>query len=291
MPHEQPETQSTHLHHLRVGDFVVTTIQDAYLQGGFGLISNLDAATVQALHAESRRPTPPKITLNCYLVDTGDERILIDTGLGGLVGDEGARLGAGLAEMGLTAADVDCVILTHSHPDHLGGLIDGDDNPAFPRAEVLVPAGELAFWRGAVPDDAGDMLRSHFANARRVFDACAANLRAIETDEIRPGVTRYPLPGHTPDHSGYRIESNGEHLLIAADIVHLPQIQFPRPDAQVMFDIDPEQAVRSRQALFAKVAASGELIAGHHIDFPGIGHLVADGAGYRFLPHVWSPFV
>ncbi|MES1933486.1 beta-lactamase domain-containing protein [Salinisphaera shabanensis T35B1] len=291
MPHAQPQTQSTNVHHLRVGDFVVTTIQDAYLQGGFGLISNLDEATVQTLHTASRRPTPPKITLNCYLVDTGDERILIDTGLGGLVGDEGARLGAGLAEMGLTAADVDCVILTHSHPDHLGGLIDGDDNPAFPQAEVLVPAGELAFWRGAVPDDASDMLRNQFANAQRVFDACAANLRAIDTDAIRPGITRYPLPGHTPDHSGYRIESDGESLLIAADIVHLPQIQFPRPDAQVMFDTDPQLAVRSRQALFAEVAASGELITGHHIDFPGIGHVVADGAGYRFLPHVWSPFV
>jgi len=124
-----------------------------------------------------------------------------------------------------------------------------------------------------------------------VFDACAANLRAIETDEVVPGITRYPLPGHTPDHSGYRVESDGESLLIAADIVHLPQIQFPRPDAQVMFDTDPQLAVRSRQALFAEVAATGELIAGHHIDFPGIGHVVADGAGYRFLPHVWSPFV
>lgn len=286
-----PHTQSTNIHHLRVGDFVVTTIQDAYLQGGFGLITNLDKSTVQDLHAASRRPTPPKITLNCYLVDTGEARILVDTGLGGLVGDEGARLGAGLAEMGLTAADIDRVILTHSHPDHLGGLIDRDDNPVFPQAEILVPPGELAFWRGAVPDDASDMLRNQFASAQRVFDACETNLRAIDGEEVVPGITRYPLPGHTPDHSGYRIQSNGERLLIAADIVHLPQIQFPRPDAQVMFDTDPEQAVRSRQALFAEVAKTGELIAGHHIDFPGIGHVVADGGGYRFLPHVWSPFV
>ena len=124
-----------------------------------------------------------------------------------------------------------------------------------------------------------------------MFAACDAQIRALEGDEVVPGVTRVPLPGHTPDHSGYRVESNGERLLIAADVVHLPQIQFPRPDAGVAFDVDGEQARRTREALFAKLAATGEMIAGHHIDFPGVGYVAADGDGYRFLPHVWSPIV
>ncbi|WP_133735034.1 MBL fold metallo-hydrolase, partial [Halospina denitrificans] len=111
--------------------------------------------------------------------------------------------------IGLVANAIDTVLITHMHPDHVGGLVDAGDQPVFPKARVLVPSGELDYWRGDIPEGA---------------------------PEVLPGITRVPLPGHTPDHSGYRIVSGEDRILIWTDIVHLPGIQFPRPEATVAFD-------------------------------------------------------
>ncbi|PAU82353.1 hypothetical protein CK501_04200 [Halovibrio salipaludis] len=150
------------------------------------------------------------------------------------------------------------------HPDHVGGLIDADDQPVLPQARVLVPAGELDYWRGDIPEGASEVL---------------------------PGITRVPLPGHMPDHSGYRIVSGEDRILIWTDIVHLPGIQFPRPEATVAFDVDPPQAATTRRRIMAELPESRELVGGHHLDFPGIGYVAEDGDGFRFLPHVWRPAV
>lgn len=291
MARAQPEQQPTNAHHLRVGDCVVTTLQDAYLQGSCELIKGIDESEVRRLHAASHRPTPPRITLNAYVLNTGDRCILVDTGLGALAGDEGARLDTSLAGAGLERADIDAIVITHCHPDHIGGLITAEDDPAFPGRDVLIPGTELDFWDREPRANAGDALHRQFASARRVFGGCHEQIRRLDGTDVMDGITRVPLPGHTPGHSGYRIESRGESLLLAADIVHLPQIQFPRPDAAVSFDVDPVRMAGTRADLFAQVAASGEMIAGHHIDFPGLGHVAADGEGYRFLPHVWAPTV
>ena len=78
-------------------------------------------------------------------------------------------------------------------------------------------------------------------------------------------------------------------MLIWTDVVHMPQIQFPNPDAGIGFDVDPDQARKTRHEIMAEVAQSREMVAGHHLDFPGVGYVVTDGDGYRFLPHVWEP--
>jgi len=255
------------------------------------LLNNIDEAEATRLHDASRRPTPPRITVNAYLLDTGDRKILIDTAYGALAGDFTPMLMDGLKALGLTPDDIDTVLITHVHPDHVGGLIDTHDRPMFPAATVLIPSGELDYWGGDVPADASAAQTRQFAAAHRVLDAVRSQVQPLEGTEVLPGITRVPLPGHTPHHSGYRIESNGDSLLIWGDIVHLPHIQLARPEAGVIFDTDPDRASRTRRDILVEVAQSREMIAGHHIDFPGIGHVVEDGDGYRFLPHVWDPAV
>ncbi|WP_423822072.1 MBL fold metallo-hydrolase [Salinisphaera sp. SPP-AMP-43] len=283
--------QPANVHQLRIGDFVLTTLLDAQMEASFELFQNLDETEAKRLHLESRRPTPPRITLNVYLLDTGERKILIDTGLGGLAGDAGPYLMANLEAIGIAAEDIDTVLITHMHPDHAGGLIDANDNPAFPKATVLVPAGELDYWGGEIPNDVSDAQKGQFQAAHRVIAAVGSQMQHLEGTDVLPGITRVPLPGHTPDHSGYRIASGHDRILIWTDIVHMPQIQFPRPDASVAFDTDLDQAAATRREIMAQVAESQELIAGHHLDFPGIGYVVEDGDGFRFLPHVWQPTV
>ena len=286
---EQPIPQPANAHRLRIGDFVVTTLQDAYFQAAFELITGIDADETQRLHRASRRPTPPRVTLNAYLLDTGDRKILIDTGFGPLAPGDGGRLLTSLESADVGADDIDSILITHVHPDHIGGLIDADDRPVFPHADVLIPAGELDYWGADAPEGATDTQQQHFAAAHRVLQACGSQIQHLEGVDVMPGVTRVPLPGHTPDHGGYRITSGNDQLLLWADIVHFPHIQFARPEATVAFDTDPAQAAETRRNIFAEVAASGEMVAGHHIDFPGVGTVVEDGEGYRFLPHVWNP--
>ncbi|OHV07682.1 MBL fold metallo-hydrolase [Kushneria phosphatilytica] len=287
----RPRLQSTGAHHIAIGDIVVTTLQDAWMTGSLGLIQNLDAETAAGLHERSLRADPPHITLNAYLLWLEDRLVLIDTGFGVFAGEESGRMNAALAEIGVLPEAIDDVLLTHVHPDHIGGLINSDDQPVFPNATVHVPGGELDFWLGKEPEGISEAVQQHFAAARRILGAIEARTERLDGNAVIPGITRVPLPGHTPDHSGYRVESNGDSLLIWGDIVHLPHIQLARPEAGVLFDVDGDQARRTREALLEEVSEQQQLIAGHHIDFPGIGHIVRDGDGYRFLPHVWTPTV
>ncbi|MGM0433825.1 MAG: MBL fold metallo-hydrolase [Pseudomonadota bacterium] len=286
-----PQRQPTNAHQLRIGDFVLTTLLDAQMEASFGLVQSIREEEARRLHAQNRRPTPPRITLNAFLLDTVDHRILIDTGIGAFAGESGAALMDNLNAIGLDASAIDTVLITHMHPDHVGGLIDADDQPVFPKARVLVPAGELDYWHGDIPEGAPEVLTKQFHAAHRVIAAVGSRMQRLAGTEVLPGITRVPLPGHTPDHSGYRIVSGEDRVLIWTDIVHLPGIQFPRPEATVAFDVDPPQAATTRRRIMAELAESRELVAGHHLDFPGIGYVAEDGDGFRFLPHVWKPTV
>ena len=181
--------------------------------------------------------------------------MLVDTGTGGANGVGGALI-ANLALLGVRPEEIDTILLTHAHPDHIGGLLTAAGTPAYPNAMVFLPSRESAYWLApSTLDNASDRGQRNVLLVRRIMAICATQIRDIDEDEPVAGIRPCPLPGHTPGHTGYRLEAGGTSLLIWGDIVHFPSIQSARPEVSVAFDVDPDQARHTRESLLRQAAS------------------------------------
>ncbi|HEY3847333.1 MAG TPA: MBL fold metallo-hydrolase [Acetobacteraceae bacterium] len=288
----RPDRQPAGVHHLRVGDVVVTALNDGQFEGGFDWLVGVEAAEATKLHQASFRAVPPRVTVNAFLVHLPDRLVLVDAGCGGAMGPDMGRLAANLTAAGIAPSDVDVVLATHLHPDHVGGLVDGDGRAVFPNAELVVHEAEPRFWGDeTVLANASEQNRGFVMLARATMAAYGNRMRQVTEGEVLPGVTVVPEPGHTPGHSGWLVASGGDSLLIWGDVVHLPGVQFARPEAEIGFDIDGAQAIASRQRIMDMAATDRLLVAGMHLDFPAFGHVARAAQGYAFVPEVWRPGV
>jgi Zn-dependent hydrolases, including glyoxylases len=264
----------------RIGDFTVTAISDGYLRVGLDALLNVDPADALQLQNDVRVEDTCAVNINCYLVRGRDRTILIDAGAGG-VRQWGGRLLGNLSLAGLRPAQIDAIVLTHAHPDHVGGLIDASGGVAFPNAELVVHQREVAFWQ-----DDGNMSRAaarargNFQFARQVFDGYRDRLRTFDAGEVFPGIAAMPLPGHTAGHTGYRLDAGDRSLLVWGDIVHFPQIQVPHPEVAIVFDQDPALAAATRSRLLDLVSAERLLIAGMHLGELGFARIERTNAAY-----------
>jgi len=264
----------------RVGDLTITAIHDGSLPASLDLLAKIDPADASRMQERAGITDHASIQINSYLVRGGGRTVLIDAGAGGIK-QWGGRLGNNLRLAGLQPCEIDAVLLTHAHPDHVGGLVNAWGEAVFPRAELVVPHREVAFWR----DDgnlsrAPGRARGHFLVARQAFDGYRDRLRTFESGAVLPGMMAVPLPGHTDGHTGYRIESNGQSVLVWGDIVHFPQIQIPRPDVTIAFDQDPPLAAATRTRLLDLVNSDRLLIAGMHLGELGFAHITRTGGRY-----------
>jgi glyoxylase-like metal-dependent hydrolase (beta-lactamase superfamily II) len=286
----RPTHQTPGVHHRNVGEVVVTALNDGMFEASFDWLTNIDAADPPALHQASFRAIPPRITVNAFLAQLGERLVLVDSGCGGVMGPSLGRLADNLAAMGVAPAAIDTVLLTHLHPDHVGGLVDAAGKALLPNAELIVHEAEPPFWQDdAVLAQASEEDRGFVLLARSVLDAYRGRVRTIASGEALPGITAVPAPGHTPGHTGWLIASAADSLLIWGDIVHMPGVQFARPGAGMGFDIDGAQAIATRQRIMDMAATDRLLVAGMHLDFPTFGHLARAGDGYAFIPEVWTP--
>lgn len=210
-----------------------------------------------------------RLSVDALLVEGNGRVMLFDTGLG--PGFQGVLI-ASLAKAGVRPAEVTDVFITHSHRDHVGGLVGPDGAPAFPHAVVHMSAREWA-WMKSQPQNAA------------LVQAISGQVKPFEPgSDLAPGVRAVALYGHTPGHVGYQIRSGGARLLDFGDIAHSSVISLAKPDWTVEYDQDAAQGKATRKATLAELAQSGELAFGPHMPFPGVGHVVASGDGY-----VWKP--
>jgi glyoxylase-like metal-dependent hydrolase (beta-lactamase superfamily II) len=266
-----------------VGGFAVTVISDGFIDIGVGALRNIEPAEAEARLTAATGSPSIRSSVNTFLVQGGGRTVLIDTGSRDTMGPTMGRLLDNLAAAGVPPGSIDTVVMTHMHPDHAGGLATPDGEAVFPNAELALASAEAGFWFSAETLARAPAAMKPYVQGAQ--DAAAAyGDRTLTTDNPAPGITRVALPGHTPGHSGYRIDSEGESLLIWGDIMHVPDLQAADPSVCMVYDIDPTAAEASRRRMLDMVSADRLLIAGMHLHFPAFHTIERAGSGYRLVP-------
>ena len=277
----------------KVGAFEVTTIADseAFIDGPFPLIGgNAAEEDVRRLMRENLLPEGRyQPGFSPTLVNTGRELVLFDTGNGenGFVPrPEGGWLARELAPAGFKAEDVDVIVLSHGHPDHVGGLMEGG-KPLFPNARYVIGQIEYDYW---APDG------KHTGELEKMAAVFRANTKAIADrftflkpgDEVVPGIRAVEAYGHTPGHLNFLIESGGKAIYFWGDCAHHQVASLAQPDWHCVFDIDKEQGAATRKRVYDMLATERLPIIGYHMPFPSVGYVERQGSAYRWLPHSYQ---
>ena len=231
-------------------------------------------------------------------VNTGSKLVVIDTGLGGALYEQSkgavGQFQTNLAAAGIDAKAVDTVIISHFHGDHINGLITADNKPAFPNAEVMVPAGEWKFWNddGEMSKATGNALvEGNFKNVKRVFGALGNKVTQHEPGkEVAPGITSLATHGHTPGHVSHIIASGNAKVMVQADVTNVP-LFVQNPSWVIQFDMDGAAAEATRRKIYDMLAAEKMMVQGFHYPFPSVGHIEKAGSGYRVVPVPWNPTI
>jgi glyoxylase-like metal-dependent hydrolase (beta-lactamase superfamily II) len=275
----------------RIGSVEVTPLLDGYIDVPLDAVIGADPAEATALAAAVfQAPGSRRIPVNAYLLRVGGRLVLVDTGAASGMGATLGRLPTGLEAAGVSPDQVDVVLISHMHPDHINGALTPEGHAMFPNAELVVPDVDYAFWHNdANLSRAPDEMKPFFLGARKVAETYANRLRRVSGEnEIIDSIRSVPLPGHTPGHTGFILESDGEGLFIWADLVHIAAYQLARPEWGLTFDTDPHMAAVTRRRALERASMDRILIAGMHLPFPGFGHAAREREGYRFIPAEWD---
>jgi len=287
----QHQDQAPGFYRLKVGDLEVTALFDgagvfdpSWLKGTTAMMNGVR----QSLHDD---PHVLDVADAGFLVNTGAQLILVDAGAGNWWGAPAfGRLVGSLRSAGYTPEAVNIVLVTHFHSDHVGGLTTQDGKRVFPYADVYLAKAESDFWlspdmAAKAPKDAQEFFQSARAIAAPYIKAGKWHT-FTGSEKIVDGMKLVPLSGHTPGHTGYEFSSRGQRVLFWGDIIHALRIQLPHPEVTATYDVDPTAAAATRHQMLLKLAGTDVLIAGPHMNFPGMGRLRKDGNRY-----VWAPVV
>jgi len=273
---------------IRIGRFTITALADGYADMPYSYFPGRTLEQVeQAAQAQFvARPTGVRFLFNQYLIEDGERRILIDAGPAGSLGQSGL-LPQALAALGLRPDQIDAVVVTHMHQDHIGGLVAGGQN-RFPNAELYIDRRDVAHWTDpAKQSSAPDYLQPSFrlsADVVRLYP----RLQGIDGErQITRGVSIVDLAGHTPGHIGVRIEDAGQSLIMVSDML-FPVVHPLATDVYFLMEQDHAAAQAMRTRFFPRAAEQGALIAATHMAFPGLGRIASDRGSLRWQPADWA---
>ncbi|AIY39455.1 Organophosphate pesticide hydrolase [Collimonas arenae] len=277
---------------IMLGDFEITALNDGTLDLPVDkILTNTTPDKVEQALAKSYLASPVETSFNGFLVNTGNKLVLVDTGAGTGFGPNLGKLVANLKAAGYQPEQVDEIYLTHMHADHIGGLI-ADGKLAFPNAIVRADKRESDYWlseenMNKAPEGEKGATKSTFKKVATLLTPYiqAGKYKPFEGSvELTPGIRSYESPGHTPGHSGYVVESKGQKLMLAGDVIHVAAVQFEQPTVTVTFDSDSKEAEAERIKEFSDASRKGYLFAAAHLPFPALGHIREMGKGFQWLP-------
>jgi glyoxylase-like metal-dependent hydrolase (beta-lactamase superfamily II) len=255
-------------------------------------VRNASAAEVdKALTDAFLHPRVVPTSFTALLVNTGSKLILIDTGTAGQLGPTTGHMAGALAAAGVQPSQIDTILISHFHPDHINGIKTKDNAVVFPNAEIKVPAAEWAYWM----DDANmakapEAARPAWLNVRRIFGDIAAKVEKFEpSKEVAPGITSIAAPGHTPGHTVFAVASGNQSMLVLGDTTNNPLLFVRNPDWHAVFDTDGPLAAETRKKLLERATVDKMLVQGYHFPFPAAGHIVRTATGYDVAPVMWQP--
>lgn len=283
---EAVKVQSPGFYKHMLGKYEITSIYDGYSNIMMDTYNGMDIAKSEEIIKKEYANVSGngdnfklKLSINTFLINTGKELILIDTGAGKSFGPTMGKTVENLRHAGYRPEEIDKVVFTHLHPDHIGG-IEKDGKPVFYNAVICVNGEEIAFWMNS-PD-----LKKEQKDILNIYEKNKKYMVLKDNTEISNGIKGVLLPGHTIGHMGYEITSNGEKLLMWGDITLGYEIQFSNPDVTTAFEYNQIHAKEIRKTLSKKITKDGTMIAGSHLPFPGLGHMVlnSNGIGYRWIP-------
>src|SRR3984957_12293153 len=296
------DKQAPSFYRYKVGDIQVTVVSDG--RNTFPLEESfITNAKKEEVNAALEKAFLPRDIMTIYfaplVLNTGGKVVVVDTGNGPIakVNSKGAagQFADNMAAAGFDPKAVDMVVISHFHTDHVNGLLTADGTPAFPNAEVLVPATEWKFWM-----DDGEMSRAPaarmqglFKNNRNVFEA---GLKKKVTPyewgkEVAPGLLAVESVGHTPGHTSYVLSSGSGKVFIQSDVTNNPNPFATNPGWHAFFDQDGDVAEKTRRQIYDMVAVEKLQVQGFHYPFPGLGHVEKDGSGYRVVSAPWNPVI
>jgi glyoxylase-like metal-dependent hydrolase (beta-lactamase superfamily II) len=275
----------------KLGAIEITVVSDGTLAFPAETLWGDRAEDARGLLNSTFQPSSPVgLQINTLLVNTGDKLVLIDAGCGvDKFQNTNGRLLGHLASAGYAPGDIDMILFTHFHFDHLWGISDAENaSLLFPSAEFVASEAEVAFWSDpGLPGKVSAKQQPLVTQTN--LKLAGPRLRQIKAGaEVAPGVTTFDTAGHTPGHMSVHISSGREEMLVTGDVVADPEIGFLHPEWAFGFDLDASLATKTRMAFLDRAATDKTLVGSYHLPFPGFGHVVREGNGYRWLPADWQ---
>ena len=261
--------ESENIFTFKVGDIELTTLSEGQQKNGSSILID---ATPEIINKYAPDGTYPA-ACNAFLVKYANKNILIDAGFG-------RKLFDNLALMNIKPEQIDAVLITHMHGDHIGGLLK-NGQITFPNAELYIAKSEISYWlpnSSTGGQNAGKIIEA-YKNKINLFEPTELN----DTTELLSGIRAIAAYGHTPGHTAFLLKSENEQMLVWGDLTHAMAIQMPHPEIAVTYDVNPQEAVATRAKILEYIVANKIAVAGMHIAFPAMGNITAiNNEGYKF---------